>query len=388
MVATDAASPFADRADSTIEIDLANPTESAARIASEVPHAGAVIAVDDQGVRAAAAAAVALGLASNPASAVDATRNKLSMRRLLEEAGISQPLFREVATGRLAHSAKEIGFPVVVKPTSLAASRGVIRVDGPEAAEAIEARVRDILENAGLDRSEPLIAEQYVPGDEMVVEGLMIDGELEVLALIDKPVPLVGPFFEETMFVSPSRQTIGVQRRVVATVSTAIDAIGLVTGPVHAEVRIDADGVVYIIEIAARSIGGLCGRSLTFGLLAEPLESVVIRSAVGRSGRMEKQSKPATGVLMLPIPASGTLTGVEGVDEASQIAGIDEIEITVPFGRMVAPVPEGDRYLGFVFASGKDADAVEASLKAAAATIDPTIDGEYVTSDGQLDAAG
>jgi biotin carboxylase len=388
VVATDADSPFANRADSTIQIDLDNPAEGAARIAAEAPSAAAVVAVDDQGVRVAAAASALLGLATNPSSAVDATRDKLSMRRLLEAGGVSQPAFREVGTKGLAHSAAEIGFPVVVKPTSLAASRGVIRVDGAETAPLIEARVRDILEDAGLIRSAPLIVEQYIAGHEMVVEGIIVDGNLEVLALIDKPVPLVGPFFEETMFVSPSRQAPAVQDRVIATVSAAIDAIRLVTGPVHAEVRVDADGAVYIIEIAARSIGGLCGRSLTFGLLAEPLESVVIRSAVGRSGRMEKQSKPATGVLMLPIPAAGTLTGIDGIEGASGIEGIDEIEITVPFGRTVAPLPEGDRYLGFVFASGRDADAVEASLRAAAAAIDPTIDGEYVTSDGQFDAAG
>ncbi len=387
MVATDADSPFSDRADTTVEVDLDNPAEGGARIAAEVPDAAAVVAVDDQGVRVAAAAAAALGLVTNPASAVDATRNKLSMRRLLNAAGVSQPKFREVTADGLVRAATEIGFPVVVKPTSLAASRGVIRVDGAGAAPAIETRVRDILQNAGRDRFELLIVEQYIDGDEMVVEGIMVEGKLEVLALIDKPVPLVGPFFEETIFVSPSRQAPVVQQRVVATVSTAIDAIGLVTGPVHAEVRIDAESDVYIIEIAARSIGGLCGRSLTFGLLAEPLESVVIRSAVGRSAPVEKQTKPATGVLMLPIPAAGMLTEIEGIGDASRIEGIDGIEITVPLGRTVAPLPEGDRYLGFVFASGRDADAVEASLKTAAATIDPTIDGEYVASGGQLDAA-
>ena len=386
VIASDAPSPFDDRADRTVLVDLDDPLVGGAAVATSVPSAVGVVAIDDQGVAVAAEAARLLGLPTNPATAVEATRNKLVMRRILSEHGVPQPDYREVSQGQLATVAVELGLPMVVKPTSLAASRGVIRVNRPEEAEAIERRVRSILRTAGRDSAEPLIAETYLEGDEMVVEGIMVGGELEVLALIDKPIPLVGPFFEETMFVSPSRHPDEVTRRAIDVVARAVAAIGLATGPVHAELRIDRDGTASIIEIAARSIGGLCGRSLSFGLLAEPLESVIIRGAIGRTSRIEPAAKPATGVLMLPIPAEGILTGIEGVDDVRRLGGIDDIEITIPFGRPVVPLPEGDRYLGFVFASGLTPGDVEQSLAAAAALIDPVIDGEFVTSQGQRDA--
>lgn len=385
VVATDADSPFDTYADRVIEIDLDDVTAGAAAIAAAVPDAVAVVAIDDQGVRVAGAANVALGLKYNPPSSIDATRDKLAMRALLASAEISQPNFASVYPGDLRQALRLVGLPAVVKPTTLAASRGVIRIDDLERADEIEHRVRSIASQAGIAPTEPLIVEEYIAGDEMVVEGMIVDGSLEVLALIDKPVPLVGPFFEETMFVSPSRQSDAVQDSVTQVVVKAVEAIGIVTGPVHAEIRIGDGGMPFVIEVAARSIGGLCGRALTFGLLAEPLESVVIRSATGRTS-IEQPTKPATGVLMLPIPGAGKLTGIEGVDEALGIEGIDAVDITIPIGRLVTPLPEGDRYLGFVFATGLTPNDVQHSLAHAAAIIEPVIDGEYVESEGQSEA--
>lgn len=385
VVASDADFPFSVHPDRAIEIDLDDPTGGAAAIVAAAPDAVAVIAIDDQGVRVAAAANAALGLTSNPSSSIEATRDKLAMRALLESAGVSQPRFSPVPPGDLRRALEQVGLPAVVKPTTLAASRGVIRIDDPAKADEIEHRVRSIATRAGIPPTEPLIVERYIAGDEMVVEGMIVDGSLEVLALIDKPVPLVGPYFEETMFVSPSRRPDAVQKAVTRVVEEAVEAIGIVTGPIHAEIRIHEDGTPFVIEIAARSIGGLCGRALTFGLLAEPLESVVIRSAIGRAS-IEDLAKPATGVLMLPIPGVGHLTGVEGIDGALDIQGIDGVEITIATGRPVIPLPEGDRYLGFVFASGLTPDDVQQSLAQAAAVIDPVIDGEYVESEGQSDA--
>jgi hypothetical protein len=387
VIATDADSPFTEP-EHQILVDLDDPASAASAITTKVPAASAVIAVDDQGVRTVALATAALGLPANPSSAADATRDKLAMRTMLSIAGVSQPAFGAVEKGKLGLVAAGLGLPVVVKPVSLSASRGVIRLDDLSDAPAIETRIRRILSDAGRDPTEQIIAERYIDGAEAIVEGILIDGQLEVLAIIDKPVPLVGPFFEETMFVSPSRLPEGVQTQVIDIVRLAIEAIGLRTGPVHAEVRIGKDGTVYIIEIAARSIGGLCGRSLSFGLLAEPLESIVIRSALGLTKEFAPPAKPATGVMMLPIPAEGVLSEVSNVDEALEIDGIDDVELTVVPGRTVRPLPEGDRYLGFVFASGLTPSDVERSLAQAAATIDVAIDGEHVASDGQTDAAG
>jgi biotin carboxylase len=386
VIATDAESPFA-RPNRQILVNLDDPTEASVAIASGAPEAAAIVAVDDQGVRTVALATAALGLPSNPPSAAEATRDKSVMREMLSAAEVVQPRFALVAPGELAAVAQEIGLPVVVKPLSLSASRGVIRMDDIAEAEGIETRIRNILETAGGSASASLLVESYIDGAEAIVEGILISGELEVLAIIDKPVPLVGPFFEETMFVSPSRLPESTQDSVVDSVRSAIAAIGLRTGPIHAEVRISDDGGVHIIEIAARSIGGLCGRSLSFGLLAESLESIVIRSALGLTKDFAPPSKPATGVLMLPIPAEGTLSEVSGIDEALAIDGIDDVELTVVPGRTVRPLPEGDRYLGFVFASGLTPNDVERSLARAAATIDVAIDGEHVASSGQSDAA-
>jgi biotin carboxylase len=381
LIATDAAAPIVDTA-GHIEIDLSDPAGAAAQVATAAPDADAVVAVDDEGVQTAALAAEALGLVHNAPEAVAATRDKLAMRRLLAAAGVPQPDFAAADLGEVPEAATRLGYPVVVKPTGLSASRGVIRIDGAVDAARAEARIRAILGTAGHDPDKPLLVERYVPGDEVVIEGLLIEGELQVLAVIDKPDPLEGPFFEETMFVTPSRLPDQIQQEAVALAADAAAAIGLTTGPVHAEVRIPPTGPAQLIEIAARSIGGLCGRSLSFGLLGESLEVVILRSALGIAAMDTEPAQPATGVLMLPIPASGTFTGVENADALEAISGITGVTITIPKGRAVLALPEGDRYLGFVFAEGLTADTIEESLRHAAATLVVTIDGEELRSEG------
>lgn len=381
VVATDASAPL-DGASGHLEIDLEDPEAAAAQILEAAPNADAVVAVDDQGVYIATLAARLLGLPHNPVDAVVATRDKLAMRRLLAAAEIPQPRFAAVGPGELAEVAGRLGYPVVAKPVGLSASRGVIRVDGPIDAPRVERRIRKILSDAGRDPAEPLLVERYVPGVEVVVEGLVVNGEVDVLAVIDKPVPLDGPFFEETMFVTPSRHSTQVQTAAVALAGDAVRALGLEVGPIHAEIRVPPNGPQQLIEVAARSIGGLCGRSLSFGLLGESLESVVLRSALGIRSRDMAPARPASGVVMLPIPASGTLTGVENLDAVRAIAGVDDISITVANGRPVRALPEGDRYLGFVFASGTGPGEVEVTLREAAATVVVTIDGEEVESQG------
>lgn len=377
-VATDAESPFDDDADRTILVDLSDAATAGAAIALAAPDAAAVVAVDDQGVMAAAHASLKLGLPTNPLDAVDATRDKLAMRRLLRDAGIRQPDFEAVVHGVDDPSSSSVGYPKVIKPLDMSASRGVIRVNSHREFVEAERRIRSMLSSAGRDATMPLIAEEYIDGDELVVEGMVVDSGLVVLAVIDKPEPLTGPYFEETMFTTPSRLPIDVQTRSIEAVERGVSALGIRTGPVHAELRVDRGGEIWIIEIAARSIGGLCGRSLGFGLLNESLESLVLRSALGRTAAPGDPSRPATGVTMLPIPAAGTLTAVEGLDMAGAVVGIDGIEITIPIGRDVLPLPEGDRYLGFVFASGATPSDVEASLREAVARLEVTIDGESV----------
>lgn len=361
-----------------LEVCLDDPTAAARTIAAELPHLDAVIGVDDHAVLAAAAAAALLGLPHNPADAVAATRNKATLRQLLSAAGTAQPDFRTAPPGAVLPAAAELGYPVVVKPTSLAASRGVIRVNHPGQAAVAENRIRSILEAAGLPATQSLLVERYIPGEEVAVEGLLGPDGLEVLAVIDKPDPLEGPFFEETLYVTPSRHDSTVQANAVRLVETAATAIGLQTGPVHAEIRIGANGDCYLIEIAARSIGGLCGRAFSFGLLGESLEVLILRAALGLASPDSSPARPATGVLMLPIPATGTLTGVGGIEAARAVPGVDHVTITIATGRRVETLPEGDRYLGFVFAGGADPVSVEQSLRMAGNELSVTIDGEEV----------
>jgi biotin carboxylase len=325
----------------------------------------AVLAVDDQGVVIAALASEELGLRHSPPDAVASTRDKAMMRERLAAAGVSQPTFCVVAPGAdVATAAADIGYPCVVKPVSRSASQGVIRVDDAAQAQAAQARVRAI---AGND-SEPLLVERYVPGAEVAVEGLLQGGELEVLAVFDKPDPMDGPYFEETVYVTPSRQPAPVLSAVEATVATAAAALGLREGPVHAELRIDTAGTSTVLELAARSIGGLCARSLRFGAEVS-LEEIIIRHALGMGLEGLTREAQASGVMMMPIRAAGVIDRVTGTDDALAVDGVVGVEISIPVGRAVVPLPEGDRYLGFIFARAETPREVEDALRRAESCI-------------------
>jgi biotin carboxylase len=263
-------------------------------------------------------------------------------------------------------AALALGVPAVVKPVSLSASRGVIRVDDLDEVPAVASRV------LGIQGGGPLLVERYVPGAEVALEGLLHDGELDVLAIFDKPDPLEGPYFEETIYVTPSRLSEATQQEIVRVTVAAVAALGLRTGPVHAELRVPAEGEAVLLEVAARSIGGLCARSLLFGL-GVSLEELILRQATGRALGSLQPKYAASGVMMLPIPRRGTLVAVRGQDKARAVAGVDSLEITIPVGRVVEPLPDGDRYLGFVFAHGTTPIDVERSLRAAHAALDVEI---------------
>ncbi len=319
----------------------------------------AVVAVDDQGVLAAAHAGERLGFPHNPPAAVSRTRDKAAMRDALAAAEVPQPRY---AVFEDPDSVPEVGWPCVVKPTGLSASRGVIRADDPAAAQAAARRAARIAGGG------TLLVEEYVPGVEVAVEGLLRGGDLTVLAVFDKPDPLEGPYFEETIYVTPSRLPPDTLARIEHVTADAARALALTEGPVHAEVRVD-DERVWVVEVAARSIGGLCARTLRLGA-GISLEEVIVRHALGLPLDDLGRAEDASGVMMLPIPRAGHLVAVRGQDEARSVAGIVGLEITIVPGRAVRPVPEGDRYLGFLFARASTPDAVEAALRAASARLD------------------
>ena len=277
---------------------------------------------------------------------------------------MAQPAYRVVPPGQsVAAAAAQVGYPCVVKPVSRSGSQGVVRADDDIQAAAAADRVRAIV-----GRREPLLVEAFVVGAEVAVEALLVGGALEVLAVFDKPDPLDGPFFEETIYVTPSRQPAPVQASTAATVAAAATALGLREGPVHAELRLRPDGRPVVIEVAARSIGGLCSRALRFGA-GVSLEEVIVRHAVGAGLGGLRREVQASGVMMLPIRAAGVLEKVSGQADALAVEGVVGLEISIAAGRAVVPLPEGDRYLGFVFARGLGPADVELALRRAEAAL-------------------
>ena len=363
----------------TLEVDFGDLDTGVAQIeayARDYPLA-AIVGVDDATAVLAASAAQALGLPHNPPDAVATTTNKYRLRTALANSGLPAPGFRLLSLDDdAARAAAEAPYPCVLKPLSLAASRGVIRAD--DAAEFVAAaeRIARILEAPDVaplgETARQILVESYIPGVEVALEGLLVDGTLHVLALFDKPDPLEGPFFEETIYTTPSRLAEDDQQAIVAATRRAVAAVGLRDGPVHAELRLNARGP-WVIEVAARSIGGLCARVLRFGV-GVSLEELILRHAIGLEiVTLERERRPA-GVMMLPIPGAGVLRAVTGVDAACAVAGIDGVTITLPIGQPAVPLPEGHRYLGFIFAHGASADAVEATLREAYGCLDVAIE--------------
>jgi biotin carboxylase len=348
-----------------LTLDFHDPDAAADRVrcvaARQPIHA--VVGVDDLTAVAAAAIAERLGLRANPVAAVAATRNKRTMREQLAKAGVPVPRFRPVhLADDLDAAARQAEYPCVLKPLALSASRGVIRADSPGEFVAAARRIGRILNQAG-DPSQELLAEEFLPGFEVALEGLLVDGSLEVLALFDKPDPLDGPFFEETIYVTPSRLPPEVQARIVQVTTRATAALGLRDGPIHAELRVNAGGP-WILEVAARSIGGLCSRVLRFGT-GMTLEELVLLHALGRPlGAPEREQRPA-GVMMIPIPRAGRLLRVEGQAAARSVPFVEDVVVSAHPGQTLVPLPEGWRYLGFIFARGDTPEGVERALRAA-----------------------
>lgn len=365
VVASEQPPPFA-MGEGYVQIDCADPHRAAETIVAlgdEVPLDG-VVAADDAGVVVAALAGKALGVAANDPSAAAATRDKLEMRRRFAASEISQPDFAVIEPGS-AIDDRGVGYPAVAKPLNRSAGQGVIRVDTPDELSAAVPRIRSIIG----DQQAPILVESFLGGDELAVEGLVRGGELAVLALFDKPGRATGPYFPETILVTPSRLPGPVQSEATRVAQRAVEAVGIEHGPVHIEVMAD-EGKVSVIELAARSIGGLCSRSLNFGLMGTTLETLVLRNTLGLDKPELQRERAASGVLMIPIPRSGTLEAVNGIDRVREIEGITGVDLTIQPGSRVMSPPEGDRYLGFVFARGDTPDQVQSTLTRADALID------------------
>jgi biotin carboxylase len=360
--------------DHLLTLDFADPDAAAGRVAELAGRRPlqAVVGVDDLTAVAAAAIAERLGLRASAVAAVAAARDKYQMRQCLAAAGVPIPRFRRIPLGDDPFlAARGVEFPCVLKPLALSASRGVIRANTVDQFIAAFRRIMALLARADVavsgDAARFLLAEEYIPGVEVAVEGLLMGGTLHMLALFDKPDPLEGPFFEETIYVTPSRLPAAVQADIERVTAAACAALGLVEGPVHAELRLNDDGP-WVLEVAARSIGGLCSRTLRFGT-GMTLEEIILRHALGWPiDSLARERRPA-GVMMIPIPRAGRLAAVRGVDDAQRVGGVDEVSITAHVGQELVPLPEGWQYLGFVFARAETPEDVEVALRDAHARL-------------------
>ena len=328
----------------------------------------AIIATDEETTVLAAKASEVLRLPHNSPASVEAATNKYRFRVALAEAGLPSPQFTLVSLDDSpAEAARRVDYPCVLKPLALSASRGVIRADEPATFVTAFHRIAKLLKASDSDAvaevGNHVLVEDYIPGTEVALEGLLDQGRLKVLALFDKPDPLEGPFFEETIYVTPSRLSKTVQGAIAAATVAAVNALGLREGPIHAELRINEKGPM-VIELAARSIGGLCSRVLRFGVGIR-LEDLILRHALGRTiESLEREDRPA-GVMMIPILRAGRLQQVHGLQRARKVPGVEDVTITIPLGQEVIPLPEGNKYLGFIFAREKTPEAVESALREA-----------------------
>jgi biotin carboxylase len=352
-----------------------------------------ILAVGDRPAVLAAHVAAALGMRGNPPEAAAASRNKLASRRAFKAAGLPVPWFQAIPVDRDAYELSgHVPYPAVIKPIALSGSRGVMRTDDP--ASFVEAfdRLRRLLDAADVRAErdaahQTVMIESFIPGAEFALEGVLTEGRLRTLAIFDKPDPLDGPFFEETIYLTPSRASHGMQQAIASAVQAAATALGLRHGPVHAECRVNVGGpegpplrspIVYVLEIAPRPIGGLCSKALRFdGPGGEAsLEEVLLRHAIGEDVSSFRREPRASGVMMIPIPKRGLYRRVDGVEEARAVEGIEDVLITAKPDTVLVPLPEGRSYLGFLVARGTDADAVDRALRAAHARLQFTVDRE------------
>jgi biotin carboxylase len=347
-----------------------------------------VLALGDRPTVIAARVAQALGLPGNPPDAAALARNKQLLRVRLRDSGLPAPWFFATSISRQpsAISPQPSSYPCVIKPVALSGSRGVIRADDASTLQAAFARVRALLQSIEIraernDANDTILVEEFISGREYAVEALLHRGVLQPLAIFDKPDPLDGPFFEETIYVTPSRASTETQDAIVGAVADAARAIGLEHGPIHAECRVNERGV-FVLEVAARPIGGLCARSLRFESAishessAISLEELLLRHALGEEPAKYERETLGSGVMMIPIPRRGVFRGADGIDAARAVAGVDDVRVTAKADQLLVPLPEGASYLGFIFAHDATPAGVERALRAAHARLTFAIDPE------------
>ena len=332
------------------------------KVAAQNPFSAA-IATDDATVPLARGICERLGLPANSPRALRASTDKAGFRAACVEQGLPSPAFHVI---RAAESVDEccgrVSFPCVAKPLSLSASRGVIRCESRGELLGAVARIRQMLSAETLEGEHAILVEEYLSGDEYSVEALLHDGQLEVIAIFEKPEPMTGPFFEETIYVTPPRVDARTLKSIEVALMEMVVALEFREGPLHAELRISNTGVSFI-EVASRTIGGRCGKVVEF-LTGASLETWVLANAVRRPIQ-RRDTADAFGVMMIPVPKAGVLRRVEGISNARRVKGIVSVEVDAREGQKLTPWPEGGPYPGFIFSRCANAAEAAAALRAA-----------------------
>ena len=357
--------------DGALALNFTNPSESVQIILDYARHRplDSIIAVGDPPIIVGALASRALGLPGNPPESIRTCRSKLLSRKILKNARLPVPNYQCIAVSQNPLRAiQSVNFPCVLKPLSLSTSQGVIRANNHDSFLRAFERIRRLLQSPQIrasqaDNLDRILVEDYVDGNEFALEALLRNGRLKVLALFDKPDLLQGPFFEETLYVTPSRLPLELQDQIKSCCQNACQVLGLVDGPIHAEFRLNRQGP-WILEVAPRTIGGLCSRTLSFGT-GMSLEEIHLRHSLRMPIPSLQRETDASGVMMLPIPVKGHLQGVSGTEEALGVKGICKLSITAKPGQKLLPSPEGSSYLGFLFARGASPQEVEQALRKA-----------------------
>lgn len=361
--------------DGALVVALDDPRKALAQVleASKTTRFDAIVSVDDLGLASAALVASTLGLKHVSAASARLTQNKFAMRTSLTSSCLRQPqfmLYQDQSPD--LDKLESVDFPLVVKPVGLAGSVGVVRVDRPSDLDSAIKLTSAIQVNHGCDRDSPVLLEQYIDGAEYAVEGVVIDEVMHVMAIFSKPHPLVGPYFGETIYVTPPGFDSQTRRNVIDTVETARVHLGIDTGPIHAEVRVTPEGDVYLIEIAARSIGGMCSKAVPLAGDVT-LEELILSEALGAKGVSTQLEKQASGVYMMPVTNQGRICSIRGVASAKKIRWITNVEIIITLDSEVRPIPFESRYLGFIFAKAPSTNEVVRALENSYAEIEMEI---------------
>jgi formate-dependent phosphoribosylglycinamide formyltransferase (GAR transformylase) len=345
----------------------AEALDAISRAVAENPFA-AILASDDETVALAGAAAERNGLPGNPAHAIKALTSKIHFRRFCQSNDTQGPGFIALDSKSLDRGAPPgVHYPCVAKPATLSASRGVIRCDNPGELDRALKRIHSLLRSEGKLGEEAVLIEDYIDGLEYAVDGLLKNGRLQVLAIFEKPEPMVGPFFEETIYLTPPRLSRKATDQVIAALEKLCRKLRICEGALHAELRINSSGV-WFLEIAGRTVGGRCGRILEFQT-GRSLEELVLANAV-RLPAVVGERTSSNGVMMIPVTQGGVLRRVEGISAARRVPDIVDVEIDVREGQILVPWPEGCAYPGFIFARAGSVADVERALRAAYRCLD------------------